>query len=132
MPFKPFLLDAKLLFNYLTLRTFYGQIAHNEIPDLSTIQGWVQEVYEKRLLRRLRHIQDDKVEQATVPSDVANTRDYAWSTDHAQEMSTPSDHDAAELQVAYDSVAVFEQSVVGTQGQILQATQALLEKGWQR
>ena len=101
MPFKPFLLDGKTLFNYLTLRAFYGQIAHNDIPDLSTIQGWVEEVYGKRVLRRLRHIRDDTVEQATVPSDVANIRDCAWSTDHAQEMSAPSDCDAADLQAAY-------------------------------
>ena len=78
---KSMQLRPHVLYNHLALRIAVGQMQDIVLPSPGEIATLVASLH-KRLADRARYVNDDAVEEASKPSDVANVRDVAMAPEH--------------------------------------------------
>ena len=124
-------LRPHVLYNHLALRQALGSVPDLTLPTILEITEWITGWAEK-LGDRARWVEDDTVEEASLPSDIANVRDVAMDPEHIADMGVPepasAEGEAGEPALSLDPVGVFLQSSEAVAGGIFSGMQDLLRK----
>ena len=82
---KSLQLRPHVLYNHLVLRRAIEGHEDHGLPNAEDIRELCESL-RQRIAERARHVENDAVELASKPSDVANIRDIAMDADHAAEV----------------------------------------------
>ena len=127
---KSLQLRPHVLYNHLVLRRAIEGHEDHGLPNAEDIRELCESL-RQRIAERARHVENDAVELASKPSDVANIRDIAMDADHAaevlgQDSEGCSDRVVLESTISLDPVGVFARDRDPLTGSVLDGMVAVL------